>query len=210
MLKNYLLLTLRSINKNRLYAFLNTFGLALGIAAAVFIYQYVTYQQSFDRFHHQPENLYRLQYQIYQEGKLSVNSAMAVPRIGPFMKEKLPEVTDYARAYPLFGVMENDQHQFRESRVFMADPSILRLFNFPLIHGNPDELLNAPNQIVITKEMALKYFGKTDVIGETLSFHPWLYYKTTITGVVDDLPKNTHFPFDFLVSYETLNQQSKN
>ena len=138
-------MTFRSMKKNRLYAFLNIFGLAIGIASAIYVYQYVSFESSFDNFHNQSDNIYRLQYQTYQEGKLQVNSATAVPRIGPFMKENFPEVLDFGRAYPLFGIMQSDEEEFREDRVLVADPGLLRIFNFSLLHGNPDHLLDEPN-----------------------------------------------------------------
>ncbi len=93
---NYIKIALRVIRKNKLYSALNIFGLALGIAASIFILQYNSYEKSYDTFHTNYNNLYRIQYQVTQEGDLKTNSATAVPRVGPFMKENIPEVREFA------------------------------------------------------------------------------------------------------------------
>ncbi|MEP0985741.1 ABC transporter permease [Ekhidna sp.] len=210
MLKNYIKTTFRTLAKNRVYSALNIFGLALGIAACLFISQYVSYEYSYDRFHSNHENLYRVKYMVYRGENLQINCAAAVPRVGPFMKENMPEVVDFARAFPISGVFERDNIQFREKRVHIVDPSFLKMFDYPLIHGDMETALTEPNTVVITESIANKYFGRTDVVGETLNLYTWIEETLEITGVTMDVPENSHLKYNFLISYETLNNETRN
>ncbi|MEQ9403366.1 MAG: ABC transporter permease [Cyclobacteriaceae bacterium] len=210
MLKNYFKITLRTISKNKVYSALNIMGLAVGISAFIFILQYVSYENSYDKFHSNHEDLYRVRYKVYHGEDLNIDCAAAVPRVGPFMKEKMPEVVDYARAFPMSGVMAKDNNKFRENRIQVADPSFLKIFDFPLLHGDVENVLNKPNQVVLSESMARKYFGRTDVVGEEITCHSWLGSNLEITGVAMDVPNNSHIKFDFIISYETLNNQTTN
>lgn len=209
MFYNYLKITLRTLTKNKVYSGLNIIGLALGIAAFIFILQYVTYENSFDKFHSNHQNIYRVLYKVYNGGTLTIDCAAAVPRVGPFMKETMPEVVSFARAFPVSGVMSTGDVKFREDRIHVIDPAFLEIFEYPLIEGNSNNLLNEPNQVIITQEMAEKYFGSTDVIGETITFNSWLKLPLIITGVTVNNPTNSHFKYDFLISYATLNNQTR-
>ncbi|MEO1053349.1 MAG: ABC transporter permease [Bacteroidota bacterium] len=208
MLRNYLKITLRTVQRNKVYAGLNILGLALGMAASIFILQYVSYERSYDQFHSRSHDLYRVQYQTYKDGQVAVNSATAVPRIAPFMQENMPEVEGFARAYPLFGVMSTADKQFRETNVYFADPAFLKIFDFKLLHGSKGSALSGPDKMVITESAALKYFGESDVIGQSLTFNSWFSFTAEVTAVVADVPDNSHFKFDFLISYQTLNNEN--
>lgn len=210
MLKNYIKTTFRTLAKNRVYSALNIFGLALGIAACLFIAQYVAYEYSYDKFHSNYENLYRVKYKVYRADDLQIDCAAAVPRVGPFMKENMPEVVDFARAFPMSGIFEKDNIQFREKRVQIADPSFLKIFDYPLIHGDVETALSEPNTVVITESIANKYFGKTDVVGENIKLYTWIEKTLEITGVTKDVPENSHLKYNFLISYETLNNETRN
>ena len=207
LLKNHLRSTLRAIAKNRVYSALNILGLAVGIAACLFILQYVSYERSFDKFHSQHEDLYRVRYQIFRGGSLEVDCAAAVPRVGPFMKEKMPEVIDFARAYPFSGVVRYEDTRFREERMHMADLSFLEIFDFPLVDGDLARFAE-PSTAVITEEIARKYFGDASALGKTLEIDG--DNRVEIVGVAKDVPHNSHFKFDVLVSYETLNNRTRN
>ena len=210
MLKNYIKTTFRTLAKNQVYSALNILGLALGIAACLFIAQYVAFEYSYDKFHSNHENLYRVKYMVYRSGDLDIDCAAAVPRVGPFMKENMPEVVDFARAFPMSGVFEKDNIRFREKRVQIADPAFLKMFDYPLIHGNVETALEGPGKVVITESIANKYFGRTDVIGESIKLYTWIEETLEITGVTADVPENSHLKYNFLISYETLNQVTRN
>ncbi|MEQ8711482.1 MAG: ABC transporter permease [Cyclobacteriaceae bacterium] len=209
MFRNYFKITLRTITKNKVYSALNIMGLALGIAAFVFILQYVTYENSYDKFHTDHEHIYRVRYKVYRGEELNIDCAAAVPRVGPFMKEKMSEVIDFARAFPVSGVMSTNNNQFRENRIHVTDPAFLSIFDYPLIQGDAGTALSEPNKVVITEEMALKYFGTTDVIGRPITFNSWFEMSLQVSGVTINVPDNSHFKYDFLISYETLNNRTR-
>jgi putative ABC transport system permease protein len=196
MLKNYIKITIRTISKNKVYSALNIVGLALGIAACLFILQYVSYERSYDKFHVSHESLYRVKYMVYRNGKLDINCAAAVPRVGPFMKEKMPQVVDFACAYPTSGVITHGDIKFRENRIQIVDQSFLGIFSFPLTHGDPSTALKEPNRVVISETAALKYFGNEEAIGKTIRMDG--KHSLAVTGVVKDVPNNSHIKFDFL------------
>ena len=211
MIKNYIKTTFRTLAKNKVYSALNIMGLALGLAACLFIIQYVEYEYSYDKFHSNHEDIYRVKYMVYRSGELDIDCAAAVPRVGPFMKENMPEVVDYVRAFPMQSIFETkDNIQYREQRIQIVDPSFLKIFDYPLIHGNAETALTEPNKIVITESTAKKYFGRTDVVGETLEMHSWISGNYEVTGVTADVPDNSHLKYNVLISYETLNNRTRN
>lgn len=213
MVKNYVKTTFRTLAKNKVYSALNIMGLALGLAACLFIVQYVDYEYSYDKFHSNHENIYRVKYMVYRSGNLDIDCAAAVPRVGPFMKENMPEVEEFARAFPMQEIFEKNNIQYRESRVQVVDPSFLKIFDYPFIHGDSRSALEGPNKLVITETTAKKYFGRTDVVGETLKMHSWLTDDPAdfeVTGVTADVPDNSHLKYNILVSYETLNSRTRN
>ncbi|MBX2877940.1 MAG: ABC transporter permease [Saprospiraceae bacterium] len=205
--KNYLRTTLRTISKNKVYSGLNILGLALGIAAFLFILQYVWYERSYDKFHSNYEDLYRVRYQIFRGGKLEVDCAAAVPRVGPFMKEKMPEVKAYARAYPISAVVTYEDTRYREKRMHIADQSFLEIFDFPLVAGDVASFAD-PNTAIISEQAAQKYFKGADPLGRVLEIDG--DDKVEIVAVAKDVPENSHLKFDILISYETLNNQTRN
>lgn len=205
--KNYLRTTIRTISKNKVYSGLNILGLALGIAAFLFILQYVWYERSYDKFHSNHEDLYRVRYQIFRGGKLEVDCAAAVPRVGPFMKEKMPEVKEYARAYPISAVVTYEDQRYWEKRMHIADQSFLEVFDFPLVAGDVSSFAE-PNTAIISEHLAEKYFKGADPLGRTLEIDG--DDRVEIVAVAKDVPDNSHIKFDILISYETLNNQTRN
>ena len=206
MIKNYFKSTLRNIAKTPGYSLLNILGLGLGIAACLFILQYVSYERSFDRFHENYEDIYRVRYKVFRDGELNIDCAAAVPRVGPFMKENMPEVIDFARVYPMSGMVRYQNVDYRETRMHMADPAFLKIFTFPMIAGDVESALIEPYTAVITKEIAKKYFGNDNPIGKELRINGDRILR--VTGVTENVPENSHFKYDFLVSYATLNDQN--
>ncbi len=208
MFKNYFKITIRNIAKNKIYSGLNIMGLALGVAACLFILQYVSYERSYDKFNLNYKDIYRVQYKVYRNGELNIDCAAAVPRVGPFMKEKMPEVKLFARAYPLSGVVTYNNNKFREDRMHIVDPDFLKIFTFPLIKGDMETCLTEPNSIVISESAAKKYFGRDEPLGKMVTVDG--EHSAEVTAVAKDVPHNSHIKFDFLISYETLNNRTRN
>lgn len=183
---------------------LNIGGLALGMAAFMFIIQYVAYENGYDTFHVNHKNLYRITYTntLLKDGT-SKNSATAPPRIAPFMKEMMPEVKGFTRVkhYPGLVVSHNGV-KFREDDVLMVDPDFLKIFTFPMLSGDPKTALNEIRTIVISETTAKKYFNDQSPLGQTIAIDGNEDFK--VTGVIKDAPANSHLKFDFLISYETI------
>lgn len=202
MIRNYLKIATRNILKQKSYSLLNIIGLSLGMAASLLILQYVKYEKSFDAFHDKPEDIYRIQYNIYHNGELNVESAVAVPAIKNFLKSNFPEVEEATRILAQAGVMAHDEVRFQENKVFYAAPDFLRLFNVNLLEGDRAACLDGTNKIAISQSAAKKYFGEKQSLGQRLTFNGESSFE--VTAVFEDLPQNSHFHPDFLMSYATL------
>ncbi|WP_424003002.1 ABC transporter permease [Maribacter sp. IgM3_T14_3] len=204
MLRSYLKIALRYLSKNKLYSFINIFGLAIGIASFVLIMLYINYEQSYDKFEGS-ENIYRV-YMDYLEGETFVpGDAQTYNLSGPTLKSEFPEVLDYVR----FFYFEKMTFQLGE-RIFeqplgsLADPSYFDIFNYPLLKGEKEKVLSQPYSIVLSKSFAQKLFGNENPLQKTISaFRDGKEAVLTVTGVMDDIPKNAHYRNTFLISYET-------
>lgn len=213
MIKNYFKSALRNFLKHKSFTLLNVVGLSLGLAASLLILQFVKYERSFDTFHNRAPNIYRIQYNNYQNGKLTFESAAAVPAAGPALKNNFPEVKQFTRLYPVSGVISYEDPQrglisFREEKMQITDPAVFEVFDFKLLKGDPKTCLEGLNKAVISSKAARKYFGEADPIGKVLTMDGTDRYE--ITGILEDVPTNSHIKFDLLFSYQTLNKQTEN
>lgn len=203
MLHNYIISAIRHIKNNKGFVLINILGLSIGMAVCLLIMQYVSYENNYDRFHDDYENIYRVQYNIYKNGELKVECAAAVPAVGPAMKDNFPEVIDFCRAFPIKGIVSYNDISFREGKMQVADPSFIQLLTFPLINGDPKTCLERKNTCLITDEAAKMYFGNDDPIGKTLKI---LNRDFEITGVLADIPENSHIKFSIIISYATIKE----
>jgi putative ABC transport system permease protein len=218
MLKNYLLVTLRNLRNNKLFSFINIAGLAIGLSSCFMIWQYVRMESSYDKFHENADQLYRVPISYFRNDEVNT-SATNVPAIGNAMKTDLPGVKDYCRliqtslftsdlgsyvANALEFSRQDAQGKFvsfNEQNVWFTDASILTMFTFPLISGT-DQALSEPNSIVLTESMAKKYFGNEPALGQELRLNREMALK--VTGVIQDVPVNSHLQFDLLISFSTM------
>ncbi len=204
MVKNYLKVAFRSLLKNKAFSFINVTGLALGIAASLLIFQYVSYELSYDQFYEAADRTYRIKTNRYDKGELSTEWASGVVSIGHLLNENLPEVTNYARLTNTSGVMSYEDKEFKEDRIYFANNAVFDVFSLNILHGDPENALTEVFQTAISESTAMKYFGRTDVIGETLSYNK--RRDALITAVYEDMPQNSHMKFDLLVSWATISQ----
>ncbi len=200
MLKNYIKITLRNLLKNKAFSLINILGLSIGMAACIFILLWVQDELGYDTFHEKVDKIYRIT--TYDPENPTGGSARVGAPWGPAMQTDYPEVADFVR-FRFLGrsLVRYGDKQFFESGGLFADSSLFNVFTFPLIKGNPKTALTEPNSIVITEKMAKKYFGESDPLGETLTFDNEM--DLAITGVVKDVPHNSHFRFNYLVSFVT-------
>jgi putative ABC transport system permease protein len=204
MLKNYLKIAFRNILRHKGFSLINILGLAIGMAVCIIIMQYVSYENSFDKFHENYENIYRVKFNIYKHGELIVECAAAVPAVGPAMKDNFPEVLEYCRAFPVGGIMAYGEKKFREDDIQVVGPSFIKLLSFPLIKGDPETALDGPNKTVLTESTAKRFFGEEDPIGKTITWNGDMDFE--VTGVCVDVPENSHIKFTFLVSHATIRE----
>ena len=198
---SYIKIAFRSLIKQRLYAFINIIGLAIGVTTCILILMFVRYEQSFDRFHPNADNIYRLNL----DGKLGDNEfkmTFSTAIAGPTMLEEYPEVVNYTRIRNTgFPVLRYDDKVFSEEHWWQVDSTVFEVFNIPMVLGDPQTALTQPFSVVITERMAQKYFGDVDPIGKTLNSDNRSDF--TVTGVVKEMPHNSHWHFDFLGSMAT-------
>jgi putative ABC transport system permease protein len=203
MLRNYFRIAHRTLLKNRVFSFINIFGLAVGMAAFLFIIQYVRFERSYEQFNPNADNIYRITLDLYNGSEYVVTDCETHAAMGPLLKEKMPEVLDYARMFHNDGLqdVEVGDRKFLEEGGYFADTSAFRILSLGIVHGEKRTALSNPFQIVITESTAKKYFGRTDVIGEAIKIENRLYH---VSAVIADLPPNTHLKFNFLLSHGTL------
>jgi putative ABC transport system permease protein len=205
---NYFKVAFRNFSKQKIYSFINIAGLALGMGLFVLIFLYIQTELSYDRFHKNADRIYRVAEESLQNGS-SVSHANIFPIIAPNLVKEFPEISGVVRFEKSPRVFVNaNENKFIENRFFYADSSVFDIFSFSLIKGNPKTALNAPYSLLLTEEKAKKYFGDKDPLDQVLSINNEHDYK--ITGILKNIPSNSHIKFDFLASISTLEAQDKN
>ncbi len=199
MLKNYLITTYRTIIRNKVFSLINIGGLTIGMAACILIAQYVVFEKSYDRFHSNFSNIYRL-INIRHYPTHSDESAGAVVALGPALKEMFPEVKEFARCYKSERVFSVNNNPVYFTRVFGVDSTFLKIFSFPIVKGNSRGLLSKPNTAVLTQSAAKALFGSDDAVGKPILQGENQY---VVEAIAADVPENSHLKFDILFSFVT-------
>ncbi len=202
MLKNYLKIAFRILKRQKAFSLINLVGLTIGLSSCILIMLYVDFELEFDMFHENADDIYRVvmkQPGNYVSGSTSDWWVVSPAILKPTWESELPDIIKIARTGRSRVVIEKDGELFDEM-FFMVDPEFLEIFTYPLISGSRETALNEPFDLVLTKSMAVKYFGDEDPVGKTLNSTNRQY---KITGVVEDVPENSHIKFDFLASFET-------
>lgn len=215
MIRNLLLTALRSLKKNKFFSILNILGLGIGLAVFLLIAQYVTFERSFESFVPDADNIYRVSLTNYANNELIFSSAENYPGVAHALRSDLPEVVDCARLYNM-GYKNNviityedakpDPIAFKHRRFLYADSSFLPMMGYPMVSGNVTTALAEPFTAVISEQYAKMYFGNEDPMGKMLHLQDDDFNNelVRITGVLKNLPPNTHLRFDILFSYKTL------
>ncbi|MEO6284891.1 MAG: ABC transporter permease [Dyadobacter sp.] len=205
MIRNYFKIAWRNLVRNRAFSAINISGLAIGLASCMLISLYVLDELSFDRFHTKGDRIVRVFFKGIMQGGI-MNEAHVMPPTATTLKADYPEVEEATRlrqgGNPLILIGEK---LFTDDRLAFVDSNFLNVFTFPLIQGNPKTVLLDPNSVVISETAAEKYFGKQDPIGKILNMKEWkANYK--VTGIMKDMPANSHFRYDLLASMSTLQE----
>ncbi len=213
MLRNFFLLFLRGVRRNKAYAALNVGGLALGMAAFGVILAYVRQEYGYDRQHAAGERVYRVESLFYKSGQKTDDWATSTNGYAPAMRESFPEIESYARInwYNSTRVVRHGAVKFREPRVCFADSNFFTFFSYPVVQGDPRTFLSEPNTVVLSERAARKYFGAADPLGGYLDISTInTAYRCRVTGVFRDLPETSTMQFDLLLSWNTSSPRLRN
>ncbi len=203
MLKNYIKVAFRNIKKYKAYSFINLAGLAVGMSACILILLWVQNELSFNRFHEKADQIFR----AVEHERMSDGRALSYPLFptgfGPALKKDYPQVLETARLRRYRGrIVRVGDISFYENDFAFADPELLEIFTFPLLRGNKDTVLSDPSSLILTEEMAKKYFGEKDPIGQVVKVDG--AHEFQVTGVLKNIPQNSDIKFDFVVPFEVL------
>ena len=200
MIRNYFLIAIRHIRKQKFYSFINILGLTIGIAASLFIILYVSDELSYDRFHTNIDRLYR----VGLHGKLAGQEVRAVSTPPPLAAALVDEVPGIEGALRLWQwndvVISYEDKVFTEDLVFHTDSNFFEVFSFELLEGDPKTALKEPNSMVITENIAKKFFGDGERLGKIITFSND-NKAMKVTGVIKEAPSNSHFKYNYLVSF---------
>ncbi len=201
LLLNYLKVGLRSLSRYRNYSMINVIGLVIGISSIVAIIVYIYDEINVDRHHENGAQIYRVNARYTRPNRVT-QYPLIPPAVAPTAEGSFPEIHRITRLRYAYDVLMNDgEKSFYEDRVFFAESDFLNMFSFKSIYGNPVKALEAPNSLIMTESMAIKYFGDNDPIGKSIKYNDGL--TLNVAAVIEDAVDNTHFKFDFLISFAT-------
>lgn len=196
MLKNYLKIAWRNLLRNKAFSLINIFGLALGFASSLVLFLVVKNELGYDHFHKKADRIYRV-----TTNALDFNSNVSMA-VGPVLKNDFPEIEQITQVYyQNEGLVTIGNNRYNEKQLTYADAYFFKVFDYQWIAGNPANALQDPNTVVITESIARKYFGEQNAMGKTINLDQ---NDLKVTGIIKDVPSNTHFPFVFVASWKTI------
>jgi putative ABC transport system permease protein len=207
MLRNHLKIALRNLIRHKQTTLINVLGLSVGMAACIVILLFVQFELSYDRFHENADRIYRISREWHNEnGETNLHLGHLAPPFAPMLANDFPEAIEQTVRMVhddrIVLAYEERDIVMEEARFFFAEPSIFQVFSFPLVQGDAATALSEPNSIVITESTAQRYFGDENPIGKVLMYATEAPLK--VTGISRDVPANSHFQFDMLASFATL------
>ncbi len=205
MLKNYIITALRNLLKNKGFSVINILGLSIGLASFMLISLYVYHELTMDSYHKNANRIYRIVENLRTENELLFQSVSSPP-MGPMIAHDFPEVQAFVRFTQNGVLVRKDNLSYYEEDCYLADSSVFDVFSFKVLKGNAKTALTEPNTTVLTESAARKYFGDKDPLGQTLEMDG---DQIKITGVMADVPENSHFRFDMLISFSTWSINNK-
>ena len=202
MIRNYIKIAFRNLWKNKEFSFINIFGLVTGIACSLLIILFIKDELSYDRFHQDADQIYRVVKDFVNDDGSLIPDATTPAPLAPAMQKELPEVASVTRVRPNWGrsyLIKYGDKKIPEDRVYGVDSSFFDVFTFPFVQGDAKNAFKDIASIVLTQSMAKKYFGNDDPLGKVIEVDT--YGDMKVTGILKDIPSNAHFHFDFLISY---------
>lgn len=199
---SYFKTSLRYFRKEKLYTFINVFGLVLGITASTFIAMYVFDELSYDNFHDNPDSIYRVTYQL-KTPTAEFHHARTAPLYGPTLKNDFPEIKYFTRVHIGSEIIKYSGQSYQTNKFYYTDKDAFNIFGFNLIEGDPNTVLSSPFSITMSETEAHKIFGNENPVGKTIFLDDTLTY--TVTGIFKDVPSNSHFKPNYLAAYSNPN-----
>ncbi len=205
MLKNYLKVAWRNMMRSKIFTLINVMGLAVGMAACILILLFVRDELSYDGYHENSDNIYRVSREFFdRDGESSLHLGHCAPPYCPLLKQDFDGIIEKAVRFregyqPL---MTYQDKQFEEERFFWVDKDVFDIFSWEVLAGDPQKALSEPNTLVLTQSTARKYFGEENPIGKTINYNNQA--DLMVTGLIEDIPHNSHFQIDMLGSFVTL------
>ena len=211
MYKNYLKIAWRILTKHKIYSAINILGLAVGLTGAILTFLFVQHELSYDRFHENKDNIYRIYTNWHTEdGSIESTFRGVVMPMGPVVEESFPEVLNSIRLSPARVTIKTGGNLYNE-RIFMADKNFFDVFSFPLIAGSTSSVFSQENSLVLSEEYAKKYFGKTNPIGQTLTIiRGQEMGDFIVSGVAKQPPNNSSINFNVIMDIESANRLNFN
>lgn len=205
MIRIFFKIAWRNLVRNKTYSLINTIGLASGLACFILIAMYVADELSFDRHHKNAERIYRINSSIKMGGS-ELNLAVTSDPMGATLKKDYPQIEEFTRLYSSSGsrLIKKGTEYIDESAVSFADSTFFDVFTFKAIEGELKTALNEPNTVVISETAAKKYFGTTNALGRSLDVNQNGSTLFKVTGVIEDMPRTSHFRYDFLFSMDNV------
>lgn len=209
MFKNYFKISTRILLRHKFYSLINILGLAVGMGVCLLIYQYIHFELSYDKFHKNAKNIYRITQTTFRNGENLGTGVYTTYGLGPRGKETIPEVEEFVRIRPddvgLIVINPENDERHQENNIWYVDSTFLYMFDFPLKYGSRESVLDEQHNIVLTEQMATKYFGDANPLGKTLKISAGtLSGDFIVSGVLEALPANSHLQFDFLMPMRFL------
>ncbi|MDN5287260.1 MAG: putative transport system permease protein [Mucilaginibacter sp.] len=201
MIKNYIKIAFRNLWRHKSFSMINIIGLAVGMTAGFLIFMYVKFELSYDKYHENADEIYRVVADIKTPTE-TLNWSSTTAPLGPAMQADYPVVKANTRIFNFGFLVQSNDNKFQEDNIVLAEPSLFKIFTFPLIKGDVAKALEAPFSIVMIETAAKKYFGSADPIGKSLLLDG--KYPATVTGVMEDIRPNSHFKFNMLVSLSSI------
>ena len=201
MLKNYLKIAFRNLWRHRAFSAINLLGLAVGMASFFLIYSYVSFERSYDAFNAKADRIYRLRCDT-KTATETIYTGISCGPVAADIKRNYPQVENEVRICYARFLVQNDTKKFQENNIIAADSTLFDIFTLPLLKGQPDQVLQEPNSIVLSEAGAQKYFGDKNPVGQTLTLDGHHVFK--ITGVMKNIPANAQFHSDIILSMSSL------
>lgn len=209
MLKNYFKIALRNLAKSPGYSFINIFGLALGITAFLLILLFITDELSYDKYHENSDQIHRVSREWKNmDGETSLHLGHVAPPFAELIREEFPDdVLHSVRFFDSSPLISHGEKHFVQERFFFADPDIFEVFSWKGVDGDLSTALESPDGIILTESMAQLYFGDENPMGKAIDFsYRGFDFVYQVKGIVEDVPDNSHFRFDFLASMDNVTE----